>query len=144
MAGRVEEAAGHYEELLRLNPGDNQGIRYTLMELYLERGRYQDAWRLLELYGEDPTAGWLYIRALLTFQREGPSAAAERALSEAMDSNPFVPEYLLRIRRLPREQPRLIGFGDEGEAIAYVGTHLNFWYQIPGAAGWLREAWDAR
>ena len=28
--GRREEAAGHLLEMLRLNPGDNQGVRYTL------------------------------------------------------------------------------------------------------------------
>ena len=28
--GDVEAAIGHYRDMLRLNPGDNQGIRYVL------------------------------------------------------------------------------------------------------------------
>ena len=37
--GRREEAVGHLQDLLRLNPGDNQGVRYTLAGflLFLDR-----------------------------------------------------------------------------------------------------------
>jgi hypothetical protein len=29
-AGRRDEAVQHFQDMLRLNPGDNQGVRYTL------------------------------------------------------------------------------------------------------------------
>jgi tetratricopeptide repeat protein len=31
-AGRRDEAVQHLQDMLRLNPGDNQGVRYTLSE----------------------------------------------------------------------------------------------------------------
>ena len=34
--GRREEAANHLREMLRLNPGDNQGVRYTLASWLLD------------------------------------------------------------------------------------------------------------
>ena len=37
-AGRREEAAEHYQEMLRLNPNDNQGVRYSLATLLLGPG----------------------------------------------------------------------------------------------------------
>jgi tetratricopeptide (TPR) repeat protein len=37
--GRREEAAEHLHDLLRLNPGDNQGVRYTLASWLLDLGR---------------------------------------------------------------------------------------------------------
>lgn len=37
--GRQEEALTHYRELLRLNPNDNQGVRYLLVAALLERNR---------------------------------------------------------------------------------------------------------
>jgi tetratricopeptide (TPR) repeat protein len=38
-AGRREEAAEHYREMLRLNPNDNQGVRYSLATLLLDLER---------------------------------------------------------------------------------------------------------
>jgi len=37
--GKHEEAIGHYRELLRLNPSDNQGMRYLLAASLLELGK---------------------------------------------------------------------------------------------------------
>ena len=41
-AGQREEAAEHYRELLRLNPDDNQGVRYSLATLLLDLDRDED------------------------------------------------------------------------------------------------------
>jgi hypothetical protein len=34
--GRDDEAVAHYRELLELNPGDNQGVRYLLVATLLQ------------------------------------------------------------------------------------------------------------
>ena len=36
--GEVDEAIGHYGDMLRLNPNDNQGIRYVLARCLMKRG----------------------------------------------------------------------------------------------------------
>jgi tetratricopeptide (TPR) repeat protein len=36
--GDVEAAIGHYRDMLRLNPGDNQGIRYVLARCFMKAG----------------------------------------------------------------------------------------------------------
>ena len=36
--GDVDGAIDHFRDMLRLNPNDNQGIRYTLLGCLLERG----------------------------------------------------------------------------------------------------------
>ena len=76
-AGRIDEAMTHYQELLRLNPNDNQGVRYVLLPKLLAAGRDVEAARLLKEYDEE-SANWAYARALLAFRLSGRSAAADR------------------------------------------------------------------
>jgi len=135
--GECDAAIEHYRDMLRLNPNDNQGIRYILAACLLVMGRDDDLERLLAQYEDDPTAAWLYTRALVTFRREGDSPKACAQLREAMEQNPYVPDFLLGRRRMPRSLPVYIGFGGEDEAIAYTADFLAGWRQTPGALDWL-------
>ncbi len=131
---RYEEAIEHYRELLRLNPGDNQGNRYALLNLLMQIGRNEEARTLLEQYRDEWSAVWLYSRALLEFQRSGASAAARKSLKQALEENPYVPAYLMGQKKVPNHY---YGWGDESEAIYYVSEHLNYWRRISGAVEWL-------
>src|SRR5262249_53578686 len=51
-AGRREQAIAHLQDMLRLNPNDNQGIRYTLAGFLLAEDRDEDLARLLDQYQE--------------------------------------------------------------------------------------------
>jgi len=135
--GRRDAAIEHYQDMLRLNPNDNQGIRDVLLDCLLEMNRDEEAERLLKQYEDDGTATWLYNWALLVFRREGDSAEARSRLKEALQQNKHVPAYLLGRKRLPRELPHLVGFGDENEAIAYAANALVNWHSTPGALEWL-------
>jgi tetratricopeptide (TPR) repeat protein len=134
--GEREQAVVHYCDMLRLNPNDNQGIRYTLLGCFLEMGSDDQAADILDdpEYADDATATWPYSRALLTFRRKGPGEAADALLSEAQGTNPHVPAYLLGKKRLPEDLPHLVGFGDESEAIVYAADHLEAWRSTPGAS----------
>lgn len=135
--GEEEEAIGHYEDMLRLNPNDNQGIRHILLEHLLKRNDREKAGRLLKQYEEDTSAEWLYGRALWLFRQEGESKKADQALAEALDQNPHVPTYLLGKKKVPRRQPEYIGWGDESEAQAYAAGSIPLWNETDGARGWL-------
>src|SRR5262249_33781861 len=56
--GRRDEAIGHLREMLRLNPGDNQGNRYTLAAWLLAQDRDADLERLLDQYPDEGSATW--------------------------------------------------------------------------------------
>lgn len=78
---RPEEAVMHYEEMLRLDPGDSLGlVRYSLLDLLLELERYEQANELLLRYPEDPEIEWPYTRALLAFRREGEDSPETQLL----------------------------------------------------------------
>lgn len=137
--GDRDEAIDHYQDMLRLNPNDNQGVRYLLMDALLELGRDAEAAALLERYEGDGSAAWAWSDALLAFRRTPAGAAARKALIEAIGINPHVPAYLLGKKRLPRTLPDFIGMGDEDEAVAYVHGAAEAWAVTPGAKAWVAE-----
>lgn len=140
--GRTDEATANYRELLRLNPGDNQGVRYLLLPLLIEQDADEKASDLLEQYDEDLAAVWLYGRALLVYRREGDTPAACRLLEEAMDANPFVPEYLLDEEE-PPGWPDGYAPGSEEEALVCRDTCRGAWESTPGALDWLEQVAEA-
>lgn len=137
--GRKEEAITHFRDMLRLNPNDNQGVRYLLVTLLLEVEDDDALKQLLDEYKDDGTAVWLYSRALWQFRRDGASRAATNLLKKAIKHNPSVPLYLLGRKRLPRQLPLYMGFGDESEAVHYAAEAMDIWQRNKAALAWLRE-----
>jgi tetratricopeptide (TPR) repeat protein len=139
--GRLAEAAEHLRELLRLNPGDDQGARHSLVGLLIVLDRDEEAWNLANLYAWDTQAMMEYPRALLWFRREGDSLAARKALKQAVKSNRFVPSLLLGDREGP---PPAVFYrpGREDEAAFYVALAGETWAATAGAGDaleWLRK-----
>ncbi len=135
--GDYEEATAHWRDMLRLNPGDNQGIRYILAArlLYLDRDRETAA--VLDLYPDDAAATWAWIRALLLFRAGGDNPKARSALDEALQCNSFVPSYLFFQKALPRVLPEYASWGDEREAQWCADENLKAWRTTKGAIAWL-------
>jgi hypothetical protein len=125
--------------MLRLNPGDNQGIRYSLLNLLLELNRLDIVDALLDEYENDWSSEWCYTQVLRVFQREGNSPAAKKALKEALEQNHHVPDYLTGVTRIPARLPDMVSLGRESEAAHYASSHLNFWRKTRGAIAWLKE-----
>lgn len=132
--GRPEEAVEHYQELLRLNPKDNQGVRHPLMPLLMNLRRDGDAARLLKQY-QEPSANWAYARALLAFRLSGNSAAAGRELREALRANPAVPPFLLSDEQPPT--PPHYSPGSVEEAIVCAEELGPAFRATEGALEWL-------
>ncbi len=137
--GEHQEAIAHAQEMLRLNPNDNQGIRYVLASWLLAEGRDADLERLLKQYREDVSATWAYTNALAMFRREGVGRKADAALRKALKTNRFVPLFLLGLKKLPRHLPEYIGLGDENEAVAYIAEGAASWLATPGALEWFAD-----
>lgn len=141
--GQHNEAVLKSRELLRLNPNDNQGIRYQLCAFLAQLGRDKELEELLGEY-DDVSAAWQYSQALLAFRRHGDSEVSRRTLKEAHETNRHVPELMLNPDRLPSLPPEYYSPGDENEAIGYVGENLASWRTTPGAIRWLRDVLQVR
>jgi tetratricopeptide (TPR) repeat protein len=136
--GQRQDAVAHAQELLRLNPNDNQGVRHPLGAWLLELDRLDTVKTLLHRYEDDGFASFPYARALIAFREQGDTRKARALLAEALSANPHVPEFLLGYKEMPVRTPDDVGFGDEREAIAFCADYANVWSRTPGAIEWLR------
>jgi tetratricopeptide (TPR) repeat protein len=136
--GRRDEAIKHLQDMLRLNPGDNQGVRYTLAGWLLAEGRDEELVCLLKEYDEG-SANWAYTKALVAFRHVGDTPETRKLLKMATKTNKHVPDYLLGRKPFPQEQPSYCSPGDRNEAVFYVGTTLSGWKETRGATAWLKE-----
>ena len=126
-AGFDEEAIKQYEELLELNPNDNQGIREVILPLYIQCRDFKSINKLFNAYKDDITAAFLFSKALVSYFTEGLSAQSIRLLKKADTQNPYVVDYLLGNKQIPEQEFEYIGLGDEREAIVYAQDNAHLW-----------------
>lgn len=152
----LEQAMEVYEEMLALNPMDNQGIRSDLLRIFMIHHRLDDARRLLDRFPNDAMVDMAYGRALLeiveTAERIGfqipdansPQAPASPAallkslgpefqtavklLNHAVKVNPFVPIFMTQGSLLEVEVDDLACFGGPYEAVIYAQQWCLLWY----------------
>ncbi len=135
--GDADAAITGGEELLRLNPNDNQGIRDLLADWYGAMNRWDDCAALLARYPEDWSTSHHYTRWLLAF-RSGEDTAP--ALADALAVNPHVPAFLSDPLRQPDDTDdnpwSAMGYvtvGSPGEAHDYAAMAGTAWANVPGA-----------
>ena len=135
--GRRDDALTHYRELLRLNPGDNQGVRYLLLNALLLAGRDDEAGTLLLRFEDEPTALWQYGQTLWAFRRDGDGPTSRRRLRAALRANRHVPGYLAGDHEWTGPSPMSYAMGSREEAVTCVDELGDAWTATPGALDWL-------
>lgn len=138
--GETEEALKLFQELLSLNPNDNQGVRAMAVEALFKLGRFEDALKIAKKYPNDIMPEILYGRALALFKLERRQEAAV-ALREAIEYLPLVGKELLKIKhRLPTTaRPDMVTVGGADEAYYYWECSGRFWQKDAEALEWLGE-----
>jgi tetratricopeptide (TPR) repeat protein len=138
MLGEREEAIGHWDDMLRLNPNDNQGLRYPLVGCYLERRNLAGAERLFAEYPEEGSAMFAWAQVLASFLA-GDETNALAALDEARGVNKHVEAYLTGRKKTPDDGPGYYSPGEPSEAIVCMHSIGTAWTMHPRAAEWLKR-----
>lgn len=137
--GQLPAAIDTLRGTLALNPNDNQGARYILLDWLLEADALPEAAALHAAYAEDDSAAWHYAAVLLAFRRGGDGPEAAAALAAAIANNPHVPGLLLGRVPPPATSPEFYSPGDADEAAVYLETGAAGW-RAAGALDWLARA----
>jgi tetratricopeptide (TPR) repeat protein len=139
--GRDAEAGELLAEMLRLNPGDNQGVRDRYVPLLIRQGRLDDARAVIEsdLYREDIGAVFDFAAALIA-HRQARFADADAALANAMRKNRFVRGMILDPDALPPGGLHAWSPGDESEAVMIADLLGDAWRAEESAVKWLGAA----
>ena len=137
--GHNDEGLAHYRALLELNPNDNQGVRYLLLEALLDVNRNEEAGVLLSQYENDAGALWPYGRLLWQFRTDPRPLQVQAAYDAACAANPHVVEYLLDPEAIPFRTPPHYALGSEEEAV-YVAQRLGPLFEVTeGVLDWLEK-----
>lgn len=138
--GQIEQAIAHYNEILKLNSHDNQGVRYVLIPLLVSLKRLKEATQILKKYSEDTGVWVCWSRTLLHLKQRRDSKVARKALVEAISQNHHVLTYLFDPSfdaNLP--SPEYYSPGTESEAYLYCKDWRFDWLQTEGAMPWILE-----
>jgi hypothetical protein len=87
-----EEATGLVEQLLHLNPNDNQGMRHLVLAWYPVLSNWKRVEEILAAYSEDEGLECSYARCLNAFRHKRELLIH---LEQAIAANPYVPGLLL-------------------------------------------------
>ncbi len=138
--GRVEEALTSYQELLSLNPNDNQGIRALALEALFKLGKFEGALDITKQYPDDAMSETMYGQALALFKLERRREATT-ALKKAIKYSPLVAKELLKTKhRLPKTaSPDVVTLGGADEAYYYWEHWGRYWEEDYEALEWLRR-----
>lgn len=133
---RFGEAIAVYEEMIELNPNDNQGARDSLLGLYLGEGDVLSARSLLNRYHEDDLAVFSWGRAIERFL-SGDLPEAREALKKAVRANALVLGIMAGIEEMPEEYDGAFSPGDINEAWYCLMELGPVWEKQPDVLSWI-------
>jgi tetratricopeptide (TPR) repeat protein len=138
--GKPREALEVFENLLRMNPHDNQGNRALAVECNFLLENPAAVIAICDRYAGDAMEQLVYGRALALFQLKRLSPA-QKALRQAVDLFPRIVQELLKSRHQPPKgwDEERVTMGGKDQAYSYWKEHGKFWNETPGALEWLRK-----
>jgi tetratricopeptide (TPR) repeat protein len=135
--GKLYEAIRCFQEMLELNPNDNQGVRYVLNTLLLAGKDYEGYQKLYKRYKGEFSAVWLYNHALFLFRTEGPRSKANAALRNAYSKNKYVLQAMTGQIKLNEKPSGTYRPGHESEAVYYLMDNYYLWMETDGIMDWI-------
>jgi len=138
--GSLEEALAIQEDLLFLNPGDNQGVRWLVGHTLHRLGRLEEAIEAYRNALEEP--GCCCGLALASFE-SGDEGKAGLALLRGIAANQYIVPMLLGEKWQLSDNRQHMSMAEPGWAADYLDRDGDLWRKAPGSAGFLSRWWNA-
>jgi tetratricopeptide (TPR) repeat protein len=138
--GEMEKARKILEDMLGMNPDDNQGLREVLCSCYFEAGDVQSVLELSNKYEDDTTPAILFGRVLALF-KAGRMDDAERALREAVKYGGSIAVEIMakKHKKLKETGMDYIEMGSKKEAGLYWNHFGRYWDETVGAVEFVKS-----
>lgn len=136
--GDDSEAIKHLLEMIKLNPSDNQGVRYALLSWLLANDLTDKAKEVLDMFDTDCDTQLMYNKVLYLIKIDNTKLALQ-TLKKANNENPYVIDYITGKRKLPELLPYGYTLGSEEEAICYFEAAQYAWLNDRSAVQWVKK-----
>lgn len=134
--GYQEEGIEIFNNLLEMNPNDNQGIRFLLMEHALLERNSQLYNKLFKQYDDESGLVFVYGRALAAYFKYGNKAKAKKIAQKAFERNPH-PMFMLIGEEPYLEEVTSFQIGTPEEAMEVVDFLVRFFNKNKKIAKWM-------
>ncbi|MFS1702654.1 UPF0149 family protein [Alteromonas sp. AMM-1] len=137
--GNADKAIEELQTLLRLNPNDNQAVRFSLINMLICKGRWDQLQALLKQFDE-PSLPVLGGKALLAYHRDPKGEAAAKAKRALLKANKYVVKYLTGQKQVKHFEG-MYSPGSAEEAELYILEYgKEAWRSVDGSLFWLRAS----
>jgi tetratricopeptide (TPR) repeat protein len=137
---RYEDALEIHERLLKLNPDDNQGVRFLVPEELHRLGRLDEAIRAYRRAPEFPESRY---GLALVLHAKGQAKDAGIALLSGFAGNCYVPPLLLGEPWQRRDVWHATNLAEPEWAEDYLRETGDLWRSVPDSLQFLRFWWQA-
>jgi tetratricopeptide (TPR) repeat protein len=134
--GKIYEATQVLEEMIELNPNDNQGVRDELLLNFIETDQDNKFLIYFNQFKGDSRSIWLFTHVLFVYKTEGDTPKSRKLLSNAHKRNKHIIQRLVAMK-MNADIPDTYTLGSESEADIYVQMALPAWIKVQGAIQWL-------
>jgi tetratricopeptide (TPR) repeat protein len=138
--GKLEEAINVFQQMLKLNPNDNQGARYLLGPIYHQMGNFGEAAKWYRRTGDDPQNRYNYGLALI---QQNQLAQAARVLIFAIFANPYIAPMLLGYKLPRRDWWHGTNWAEPDYAADYLNEYRDWWGKGRLALALLDAIWTS-
>ena len=139
-----QKAIPLYEEIISLNPNDNQGIRDILTTAFLKTGQLENLLKLDQKYPDDMMIG-LQIGTILALYKLNKLDEAQKRIKKLKSRFKIAFEEILKSEHpQPKITPGRVLMGGEDEAWFYWEDQGTMWMATNGAREFLREKLDEK
>jgi len=131
--GHEEDAIDWYDYMLYLNPDDNQGARYSLMNLLISSDRLDDAEKIINYYDDEYSAYFNFSKLLWAIKKNLSDKSIKKYFDDAVESNKHVIPILIGDEPFPDSIPTYYTPEEPSEALHYLLDGFMVWHNDENA-----------
>ncbi|XOV72665.1 MAG: tetratricopeptide repeat protein [Verrucomicrobiota bacterium] len=139
LQNHYKKAIKEWEDMLRLNPNDNQAVRHPLLMCYLTERMLQKAEALFERFDEVGGECCFSWGKVLFHFIQGDFDAAAATLKVARKQNKYMEEFINGTRKYSGAEQSHYALGSLEEAEILADTIIDTWDKYPDAIEWLKQ-----